>query len=321
MCPHHRRTAFTLIELLVVIFIIGLLIALLLPAVQAAREAGRRTTCQNHLGQIGKALQLYEATFKTFPPGLVQDPYWTPPSIQPQPPPPPPQYNKQWMFSWMTRILPYIEQQNIHAKIKWDQFTWPNPCEPGADYLNDESIPIYLCPSDPLSSQKSASFDIGPPFGVVAFAFTDYLGVNGTDQFKFDGMLYVNSSVARAAVRDGESNTLIVGERPPYPDGVGGWWFAGSGLFPWWGATDVVLGAKERDFGKRASSYQKGSQNDPNYEHVWHFWSHHPGGAHFVFVDAHVDFIAYNVAPDLLTKLATRESAARGLEDLITEEY
>ena len=98
-----RRKAFTLVELLVVIAIIGILIALLLPAVQAAREAARRTQCNNHLKQLGLALHNYHDTYKTMPPGATGI-YWRP------------RASGQWGFSWFVHILPFVEQGTM-----WDQ--------------------------------------------------------------------------------------------------------------------------------------------------------------------------------------------------------
>jgi len=302
-----KRPAFTLVELLVVIAIIGILIALLLPAVQAARETARRTQCTNNLMQVGLALHLFHDREGRFPPAHSQDPRLIPDNFGQ--PAPPDEFN---FFSWMTRILPYIEQNNLYDLVRWDEWPWPH-ANPAGGYLNSEKIKTYRCPSD--VRDVPAIFDWPPE---VEMANTSYLGVNGTDQFSYDGILHVNSTVRIADVKDGTSNTLLVGERPPSYDLDTGWWFAGSGWYPWFGAADVVLGSNERIAIAGASEpdgpqskYQPGTlQYEEIYgwdKHAFHFWSVHPGGANFLFADGHVSFIPYTIPEDLLGKLATHQ--------------
>jgi prepilin-type processing-associated H-X9-DG protein len=226
-------------------------------------------------------------------------------------------YGREYYFSWLARILPYIEQNNLHSDVRYDEWPWPNPSQglPGGGYINEVDIPLYLCPSNPY--KEKTVFDLPP---VVAFAQTHYLGVSGTDQFHYDGILHINSRVRLTDIKDGTSQTLLVGERPPVYDGYTGWWFAGSGWYPWFGAADVVLGTEERIAvgGESTPSgpqsfYQPGSfqLEDDGYgwdKHAWHFWSAHPGGAFFLFADGHVQFIAYDVDRDLLTSLGTCHS-------------
>ena len=303
------RTAFTLVELLVVIAIIGLLLALLLPAVQAAREAARRTQCTNNLKQIGLGLHGWHDAVGHFPPAHLQDPLQIPNNYN-QPAP----YDDEWYFSWLARILSYIEQNNLYACIRFDEWAWPNPSQglPDGGYINDRDIPLYVCPSNPY--KEKTTFDLPP---VVSFAQTHYLGVNGTDQFRYDGILHINSRVRMTDVKDGTSQTLIVGERPWVQDGYAGWWFAGSGWYPWFGAADVVLGTEERIAVNGESTptgpqsyYQPGTfqYEDDGYgwdKHGWHFWSAHPGGALFLFADGHVQFIAYSVDRDVFRSSGT----------------
>jgi prepilin-type processing-associated H-X9-DG protein len=227
----------------------------------------------------------------------------------------------------MARILLELEQRSLHEQIREDQWPWPHPAEnlPGVKYLNEVMISTYICPSVPMEP-RFAFQDASEVWNV---ALTNYLGVNGTDQFRFDGILHVNSQIAIADVRDGTSNTLLVGERPPSNGGFTGWWFAGSGLFPWFGAGDVVLGSNERiarDYGNgfesrpdgEQSRYQKGELGNPyDFEdlHAWHFWSFHPGGSNFLFADGHIQFIKYTIAPNVLGQLATRKGGEAVSQD------
>ncbi len=318
MC--NRRSAFTLTELLVVIAIIATLMALLVPAVQKAREAANSITCRNNLHQIGIALAHYYNDEGRFPPAHTQDPL----NIYPDQFGQPSDFDKYHYISWMARILPYIERDNLAGHIKWGGWAWwhPEGGLPGGGYLNGKQVRLYTCPSDPRSGQVHAFSYPGLPD--MDIAFTDYLGFNGTNQFKYDGILYVNSTVRMADVKDGSSHTLLVGERPPSFDLYLGWWFAGSGWYPWFGAADVVLGSNEviavnseSRPGYPTDWYRPGSlQWSPGPggwdEHAWHFWSLHPGGANFLFADGHVQFIRYGVTSpppgrDLLRELATRK--------------
>jgi prepilin-type processing-associated H-X9-DG protein/prepilin-type N-terminal cleavage/methylation domain-containing protein len=304
MFARCSRRGFTLIELLVIVAIIGALVALLLPAVQAARESARRMKCQNNLKQMGVALQQFHDAHGRFPPGCSQEETAILPDNFGQPRP----TDNLFMISWLARILPYVEQKAMFDRIKPGEYAWWHPEE--GDYLNSKRMQLYLCPSNSL---KEAVYT-EPDKPDLLIALTHYLAVNGEDQFVFDGMLYVNSTVRLAQVTDGASNTLMVGERPPAYEGFAGWWFAGSGWYPWFGAIDVVLGSNERIAVEGASrpdghqsKYQPGTiKNDPDQEHAWHFWSQHGNGANFVFTDGHVRLIPYSVGDNVMRAHATR---------------
>jgi prepilin-type processing-associated H-X9-DG protein/prepilin-type N-terminal cleavage/methylation domain-containing protein len=306
----RRPPAFTLIELLVVIAIIAILIGLLLPAVQKVRESAARMSCQNNLHQIGLALQQYHDAHGHFPPGHTQDglnlardyPGWEPPPRNEKP--------HLHYISWLARILPYIERDDLHQYITPGDFAWPHPERglPGGGYLNGKPVKLYFCPSDPTPRQHTFNYYDG-----LTVAVTNYLGVNGTDLFSFNGTIYVNSRVnITRDVTDGTSTTLLVGERPAgFYDGQAGWWFAGSGQVPWFGAIDVVMGSNENIAvngkhipGGQRSFYQRGRLNDD--QHAYHFWSLHSGGSNFLFADGSVKFIKYDIDPRVLTELATR---------------
>src|SRR5687767_1036914 len=128
-----RRSAFTLVELLVVIAIIGVIVALLLPAVQAAREAARRSSCSNNLKQIGLAIHNYMGTIKSMPPLGCYPPGWVGDSWSPQ-----------------ARILPYIEQENLKNLANLD-LSYIHPVNFA---VTKTRVPVYLCPSEIRDTER-----------------------------------------------------------------------------------------------------------------------------------------------------------------------
>lgn len=323
-----RPGGFTLVELLVVIAIIGILVGLLLPAVQAAREAGRRAQCLNNLKQLGLGLHLHHDTHRVFPPAHLVGLTWY--STYKREPPPGgltagSSYPAQGPFwSWATRIAPFIEQGNLYNLFDKrgvsDAWPWWQFHPDTGVGLHETIAPSFVCPSDLRGGQLSRLSGGGRA------ALTSYLGVSGRNQFKEaqgqDGMLYVNSSVRMRDVTDGLTNTLLVGERPPSSDLEYGWIWAGAGDHPHFGAADVVLGVFERagspsfmpDF------FRPGQIIDPGSLHRYHFWSLHPGGANWLLTDGSVRFISYMAGgpqntsgqpytPTIIESLATRSGS------------
>jgi prepilin-type N-terminal cleavage/methylation domain-containing protein/prepilin-type processing-associated H-X9-DG protein len=222
-CRSRPRWGFTLIELLVVIAIIGVLIALLLPAVQKVREAANRTKCQNNLKQIGLGLMNHHDTYGRFPSGLMvqMDPPLDPnepldplggyilrskcPTCPERPVP------RMW-GSWLTWIEPFVEQDNVfnHMDLtRRDYVNCETPTSPGATVIK-----LYLCPSDYVPKEQ---FE----YSTYYFAANSYFGNAGSfawpvDQaykLGFDGVMYYNSSVRISMITDGTSNTILAGER------------------------------------------------------------------------------------------------------------
>ena len=189
---HRSRppcNGFTLVEVLVVIAIIGLLVALLLPAVQAAREAARRMSCTNHLKQIGLALQNYEGTNRCLPSARTGSPH---------------------LWSAQAQILPYLEGGNVYQTINFNY----GVLDPTNVDAVKAIIPTYLCPSD---TQARLHPNFGPNNYVAnagtglqnGGSFRDY-GPEGTQPI--DGVFYDRSAVRFADITDGLSNTAAYSE-------------------------------------------------------------------------------------------------------------
>jgi prepilin-type N-terminal cleavage/methylation domain-containing protein/prepilin-type processing-associated H-X9-DG protein len=288
MRPTCRR-GFTLIELLVVIAIIGVLIALLLPAVQRVRDAADKAHCQNNLKQIGLAAHQYHDARKVFPEGMRwrngRDP-WR-------------------MMSWLTQLLPYVEQNNLWTTTQRAYRVSPNALDNPPHVGLATVIPTFVCPSDGRAAQVQTAQREN-----LQVALTCYLGVSGVTSLTHDGMLYRDSRVRIADVTDGTSNTLLAGERPPSTDFQFGWWYAGAGQ-RFTGSADMVLGVREENMllvtagscPPGAYSFAPGSFG--NQCDMFHFWSPHRGGANFLFADGSVRFLTYPATP-LLPSLATR---------------
>jgi len=313
------RPAFTLVELLVVIAIIGILVALLLPAVQAAREASRRTQCVNNLKQQALGLHNFHDVRNRFPSAHQIGQTWY---TGYQRDPPPGGVNAATgypvegpFFSWTMHISPYVELNTVYDAANLNAWPWFQTM-PNGKQVNGITTKIFTCPSDVRGSQVYKS-------GSDTAALTTYLGVSGRNQFKEapangqDGILYVNSSTNMSAIQDGTSNTLMIGERPPSSDLLYGWMWAGAGDSPYFGTTDIVLGVNERQGTPSAAPdfFRKGAVIDPGSLHRYHFWSLHPGGANWALADGSVRFISYNAAgPEnanpalnsVITRMATR---------------
>ena len=242
------RRAFTLVELLVVIAIIGILIGLLLPAVNAAREAGRRISCVNNLKQIGLALHVFEQTYGRFPPGGAVDQ-------------PPFGANRSsangWGSSWMIYILPGIEQNSLFKRF---QFTadsgWPGDGgNPTYTILAGVSIPTYRCPSSrlPLFGMEWGPYGTDKPSAPAA----SYVGISGirggsgyviiqgfnetrantgdSGWVSAGGVLFPNSQVTVTKITDGLSHTLAVSEQGDFLTSTGG-------PVPWSSSFEIGLG-------------------------------------------------------------------------------
>ena len=216
-----KKRGFTLIELLVVIAIIAVLVSLLLPAVQQAREAARRTTCKNNLKQIGLALHNYHDVYNTFPPGWVFDATRTPANFG----------GNQW--GWNAFILPYMDQANVYNQINFNVGFAGGLDAAGADLaetagtslhgIENTILPILVCPSNralPLTYYRGNGTTNS---GARALGGrSNYVGCNGglfTDQTSPSfltaqgGTFGGNSKVGIRNMTDGTTNVILVGEK------------------------------------------------------------------------------------------------------------
>jgi len=192
MMPPMRR-AFTLVELLVVIAVIGVLVALLLPAVQAAREAARRTQCTNNLKQIGLALHNYELSFRTFPPAALY----------------PVSSVSADTYSVHARILPYLDQNSVFSQVDFSLSATSQPAVVG------QRIPAYLCPSEARKTARITATLVRQPLNYGAnvgvwFVYNPNTGQGG------DGALPANTFTRAAEFADGLSNTIGFAEVKTY---------------------------------------------------------------------------------------------------------
>ncbi len=212
-----RRTAFTLVELLVVIAIIGILIGLLLPAVQAVREAARRLQCRNNLKQLSLAVLNYEQSFGSYPPAVQFLPGDDPARTD------------NFRPNWVVMILPYIEQQGVYNAFDFSL--------PLSDSANREARGMELatmkCPTDGANRTKfsgSQGYNEGDNWArgnyaasggrgymlnwtrVDAICGPNSLGWSGPQAWQYRGVMAAGVSASLAEVRDGTSNTILLGE-------------------------------------------------------------------------------------------------------------
>ncbi|MGI9176536.1 MAG: DUF1559 domain-containing protein [Pirellulales bacterium] len=296
---------FTLVELLVVIAIIATLIGLLLPAVQGAREAARRTACSSSARQLGLALLHAHDHLGRFPAGWSGTSQTrTPPEAEDELP----------GWGWSARLLPQIEEQALYDSIDFTRAVF-DPANPDLHaQVRRQPVRAFLCPSDVpgLSDTSPGVFGIGrddggdeelphpvdgPELGVVCeVGKTNYVGCFGwqheveDEPTAGDGMFFRNSRVAIRQVTDGMSRTIMVGERSSR---------MGSSSWP-----GVIVDSKAM----RARVVASGDHvpNNKTAGHFDDFSSGHPTGVNFVFGDASTRFIGDDIDEDVFHALCTR---------------
>ncbi len=203
----RRRSGFTLIELLVVIAIIGVLIALLLPAVQAAREAARRSQCLNNMKQLGLAMNLYHDIWNSFPQGYEVQPWGPDPSV--------PAGHYRW--GTLAKLTPFLEQSNLYSALNLQFPLYGGPNQGFAVFAENTTglgtqVSVFLCPSD--SGQPNRA-----PFQPGNYVANSGSGRNGGQADRADGVAFLNSAIGMKDLRDGTSNTALMSESLLGPGG------------------------------------------------------------------------------------------------------
>ena len=292
----RRRRAFTLVELLVVIAIIGILVALLLPAVQAAREAARRISCQNNMKQLGLSLHNYHDTHKALPPSRTSRP----------------------RHSWAPFLLPFIEQGNLYDQYNW-HVNWD---QPGNQPTIATQISTLRCPSAPGGTSRQ---DTVRP-GILA-ATSDYAPITGIASIvvragyitntNLQGAMISGRWVRLAEIIDGTSNTIFMGEDAGRP----AFWISGGrgpqNNVPGNGNLSVsngrVIGAGWADTSNAIPlhTFRNDGLRVPgpcpiNCTNNNEAFSFHPGGVDTVFADGSVRFLAETIGIPTYAGLITR---------------
>lgn len=288
---YHSRRGFTLIELLVVIAIIGVLVGLLLPAVQQAREAARRSSCSNNIKQIALASQGYYDTNKSFPAGFD--------SIG---------------ALWTARILPFLEEQSLYSTIVFDESlgNWGSTNEDACGVVVSAyrcasmTVPLHMDNSGipervPISYRGCAGSNIySDDRSTIPGSAPS--GAKALEEVPLDGMLWGGSKVRFREVIDGTSKTILIGESYTDPDyskdgqGMDYWALGSPQADPW---TYGGAGGTEYSEACGSTGPKLNSRLDPSVHGTimeMSFGSYHPSGAMFGFVDGSVQFLNDSIA-------------------------
>ena len=297
--------AFTVVELLAVIAILGLLLALLLPAVQAAREAGRRGQCANHLKQIGIALQSYHDRQRSFPSGYLSEFDAAGGDLGPG-------------WGWASMLLPEVEQLAAFNRIQFSRAI-EDPANADCRLLE---FPVYLCPSDSVAAAWWA-WSRDPVTGVkiakiCQVAPANYVGMYGNSEPGVDGtgIFFRNSNVALKDIADGASQTIAVGERShDYGEATWVGSVTGAFLFPD-DNNGIGAGHTENSSGMvLGHAGEHVGPGDPGGD-VNLFYSRHGHGVNFLFADGHVNFLRTSMDYRSYLALSTRANG-----EVVSGEY
>lgn len=316
----RRPTAFSLVELLVVIAIVGILTALLLPAVQAAREASRRVRCANNLKQIGLALHGYHAAKGSFPPGNLNYAGGKCPGMEESGEAYATKYG-----NWLIALLPHIEQNGIYDRY---DVRYRNE-SPENRTVRETIVPAYVCPSDPGGTALAVPGSGPAHENGARYAPGSYRAMSGRSD---DGLNYLDSEMlydfkreSRGAIhgtfavsawgfavetfdriRDGTSNTFLVGESTtPGASGFRTFWAYSYAYYSMSAAT-----AQSRTlWGDYDRCVLAGGLDDGPCKRGW--GSSHANGMNFALCDGSVRFISSGIALEVFGGLATIDGGER----------
>ena len=312
--PRRTRSAFTLVELLVVIAIIGVLVALLLPAVQTAREASRRTACANNIKQIALGMQMHHDVFNVLPSGGDKN------------------SGVKYVIGWPAHIFPFIEQKNLRDQIDGlannallTVMPWRFTAAPhnGDKPMFTSPLKVFQCPSSELGKRSPDAWNTAnPDINAVNQAPLHYRAnggsanselIQGTQSrhawFVKSGVIYPKSIVRFADITDGTTNTLLVGETS---SAFGRQLFSRSwgSIQPWtWGYYNYPNGGDDNIgwlmIDHKAVTYPIGYTGS-FFTNETPFTSAHPGGVNISFVDGSTRFMTRSTPLQTLQAMATR---------------
>ncbi len=283
------RRGFTLIELVVAVAIMAILLAILIPAVQSAREAMRRTSCQSNIRQLALALHSYEASYRRFPPGYVSNTRAR---------------GTDWCTGgrtnngapWTVLVLPFLEETALHGMFRYGEDFTPDQNNPGSLANHTgwlKPVPKFRCPSAIVYSENNTNY-VGVQGGGLV---PDCMGGSANRVFFANGILFHNSTVRISHISDGSSNTFLVGETKYQARRMS------------WASTAKldVLGVPMTLAAAHSPINDVSPPLSPDFEIISRmFGSYHPGGCHFALADGAVRFVSESIDGELYRQLADR---------------